>query len=459
MRSEEGDSLPAPALRTSAFTLPPFPEAPQIVLTWLLRLRWLAAVGQVLAIAFTAALLGLRPPAWPVAGAIAATLLSQVFVRMWSHRRRVPGWVVPGILALDVGLLTVLLYCTGGPENPFRILYLVHVAMAVVVLGFGWTWLIVGLAAGCYGALYFWHLPLMPPGRALPPGVREVGDWMAVVLVSVLIAYFIGRVIRALRDRERERDAELAAARERAGRNEQLASLTTLAAGAAHELGSPLGTIAIVAKELQNDLAGLGRPDAVEDARLIRQEVDRCRTILDRMRVDIVEEGHHERSPVSVAELVDWVRADLGREQAAALRVEVPPDAALPATPARAVRQALVVMLNNAFDATREVVGEAGGGDRPVTLRVGRNDGHVEFAVDDAGGGMTPEVLRRAGEPFFTTKPPGSGMGLGLYLVRLVAEKYGGSFRMTSTLGRGTRATLELPYDVRADDGKARQRG
>ncbi len=89
--------------------------------------------------------------------------------------------------------------------------------MAVVVLGFGWTWLIVGLAAACYGALCFWHLPLMPPGRVLPPGVREVGDWSAVVLVSVLIAYFIGRVIRALRDRERERDAELAAARELVG--------------------------------------------------------------------------------------------------------------------------------------------------------------------------------------------------------------------------------------------------
>ena len=430
------------SLPTSQFRPPTSLDEPQIVLTWLLRLRWLAVVGQVLAVLVAVAVLDLEPPAWPVAGVIGATVLSQGVVRFWTRRRPdgapPPGWLVPGILIFDVGLLTVLLYCTGGPENPFRVLYLVHVGMSVVALGFGWTWLIVGLAATCYGALYFWHLPLMPAGRVLPPLVRAVGDWSAVVLVSVLIAYFIGRVTRALRQRERE----LATARERAAKNEQLASLTTLAAGAAHELGSPLGTIAVVAKELQNDLDKLGRTEAAEDARLIRQEVDRCRSILDRMRVDILEEGHHERSPVTVAELVALVRQDLGGEHAAALRVEVSADAALPATPARAVRQALVVLLNNAFDASP-------GRQDAVMLRVGRVDGQVEFAVTDRGGGMAEDVLRRAGEPFFTTKPPGAGMGLGLFLVRLVAEKYGGSFRMSSVVGEGTRATLQLPDDVR----------
>ncbi len=429
----------------SPHALPTFQDEPQIVLTWLLRLRWLAVVGQVLAVASTAALLGLRPPLWPVAGVIGAAILSQGVVRFWSHRPRVPGWVVPAVLVLDVGLLTVLLYCTGGPQNPFRVLYLVHVGMAVVALGAGWTWLIVALAAGCYGALYFWSLPLVPLGRELPAAVRGAGDWTAVVLVSVLIAYFIGRVTRALRERERE----LAAAQVRAGRNEQLASLTTLAAGAAHELGSPLGTIAVVAKELQNELARLGQSDAVEDAALIRREVDRCRSILERMRVDIADDGHHERPPVSVSALVEQVRADLSEEHGAALRVDLPAGAALPATPARAVRQALVVLLNNAFDAVAEANGAANGHAGGVTLRVGRGGGHVEFLVEDRGAGMADDVLRRAGEPFFTTKPPGSGMGLGLYLVRLVADKYGGSFRMTSTVGRGTVATLELPDDVR----------
>ena len=441
-----GREAAASALPPAHCHLPTSPEEPLIVLTWLTRLRWIAVVGQVLAVAVSVALLGLRPPVWPIVAVVAVTVGSDAAAMAWvragrARRAAPPSWIVPGLLLLDVALLTVLLYCTGGPDNPFCVLYLVHVAMAVTVLGLGWTWGVVGVAAACYGGLFFAHRPLLPDGRQLPTGVREAGEWAAVVLVAALIAYFIGRVTRALRQRERE----LASARDRAARNEQLASLTTLAAGAAHELGSPLGTIAVVAREIEVGLSD--RPDAADDARLIRREVDRCRSILDRMRVDIVEEGHHDPaggSAVTVDELVALVRHDLDDDQAALLRVERSADAALPSAPAKAVRQALGVLVRNAFDAAPNGDPARAG----VTLTVRRRDGRVSFAVEDRGTGMPDDVLRRAGEPFFSTKPPGAGMGLGLYLVRLVADKYGGTFQISSTPNVGTRAVLTLPDDA-----------
>src|SRR4051812_35367187 len=157
------------------------------------------------------------------------------------RRRRPLQGLVQILLLLDVGSLTALLYFTGGASNPFSVLYLVHVVMAVTLLGSAWTWLVMLLASACYAALFVWYVPLTGP-VPIPPHILGVGHWLALALVAVLIAVFIGRVEGLLRERE----SELVDMRERVTRNEQLAALTTLAAGAAHELNTPLGTIAVV---------------------------------------------------------------------------------------------------------------------------------------------------------------------------------------------------------------------
>lgn len=254
------------------------------------------------------------------------------------------------------------------------------------------------------------------------------------MLVGVLIAYFIGRIRAALQQRE----LELTAAREQAARNEHLAVLTTLAAGAAHELGTPLGTIAVVARELEVESQKLSSDSPMaDDARLIRQEVDRCRRIIDRMRVDSIETLRRSNTPIAISELLKGIVDDVKLGEEKRLTIVCDPNLQTVLAPLHIVQQAVTVLIRNAFDASPA--------DGRVELSIERRDGFVVFAVTDQGTGMADDVIRRAGQPFFTTKDPGKGMGLGLFLVRLVAERAGGRFVLNSKPGVGTRSELHLP--------------
>ena len=233
-------TAPTPVIDSARIVLAS--NEPQIALSALCRLRWLAVVGQIAATCVAIFALKLQVPVIPVAGVILFTAASNAGIALGMRLGRPRVWLVQAVLMADVLALTTLLYFTGGARNPFSVLYLVHVAMAVIAVGSAWTWVIVSLAAACYGLLFAWYVPLEM--RALPDWVMGTGHWVALVLVSVLIAAFIGQIEHSLRQRE----LELAEVREQAGRNERLASLTTRAAGAAHELNTPLGTIALAAK-------------------------------------------------------------------------------------------------------------------------------------------------------------------------------------------------------------------
>jgi two-component system sensor histidine kinase RegB len=425
------------ASASKAWTTPdlarPTAQETQIVLRWLVRLRWLAAAGQTLATLVAVFILKLKLPLAAIESIVLLTLASNIVLHFWTTRQApaAPPWLVPSILILDVCLLTALLICGGGPSNPFSALYLVHVAMAVVTLDDNWPWLVVATTAACYGFLFLW--PYSHPLH-LSPESAAAADWVALVLVAIVIVYFVGRTTRSLRRREKE----LADARERAGRNEQLAALTTLAAGAAHELNTPLSTIAVVARELEVQSQQLPAADALgKDAQLIRREVDRCQVILGRMRVDVLQGEWRKRTPLPPAEFVSALLAELDPGMRADLKLECATNMPNIELPVRAVQQTIAILLDNAVDASP--------GGKGVRLCIYPRNSHIIFEVRDQGPGMSEEVARRAGEPFFTTKPPGKGMGLGLFLARLVAEKLGGSLKLQSLPGEGTCATLELP--------------
>jgi two-component system sensor histidine kinase RegB len=413
-------------------------SAPELVLRWLVPLRFLAAAGQLGAITLAAFGLALPLPYAALTAVPAFTVLSNLALRSVRVPPARARSLAAGVLVLDTLLFTLLLHWSGGPDNPFSAIYAIHVAMASMLGSTGATWLVASLSAAGYAFLFwwhepqhFWHAPLTPD---IPVQLHALGMWVAVAVVAVVITYFIGRITQTLRQRE----AELRRIGDLAARNARLASLTTLAAGAAHELGSPLGTIAVVARDIEREaVLTEGLEPLAEDARLLRSEVERCRAILERMSggaAAVAAEASPSLGPEDVARVLG--PAELGD---AASRIDVavdaPPGESLGG---RGDFAAIVLpLVRNAIDASPP-------GAR-IRVEVGCAGGRVRVCVRDAGHGMSPEVLERAGEPFFTTRPPGRGTGLGLFVVRLHAERLGGTLQHASTPGSGTTARVEWP--------------
>lgn len=403
---------------------------------WLLRLRWWAAAGQALVVIAVQVALPVELPLLWLFGLLGLSVASIVVSSFWAkrHPAPTPAWT-GGIMAFDVVLLTAMLYLTGGPSNPFSFLYLVHIALAAVVLPVAWTWGLADFSLSCFGFLFWDHVPLRLVGHEGHhfEHLHLQGMWVAFGVAAVFIVYFVQRVTRALAARE----AELALIREATARDQRLASLATMAAGAAHELATPLSTIAVVSKELERSLDGQGSAALREDVALIRQQVQRCRTILDRMAADAGASSGESLLPTTAEDLVKEALdglPDRGRVQ-----VEITPavKAQVVTAPQRAVAQAVRGLLKNALEAS------PAGASVALTVR-GEGPAWI-LEVKDQGPGMLPEVLSRVGEPFFTTKAPGAGMGLGLFLGRAVLERLGGRIELRSTPGHGSVATLVLP--------------
>jgi len=419
----------------------------EINFAWLIRLRWAAIAGQavtILAVRFGMDIdLPLAQLLLLVGAAIGSNVVAIAAARAVTPRE---SWLL-AVMALDVLIFSGLLYLTGGPLNPFSFLYLVSIALAAITLRAAATWALVLLSLVCSAVLFAAHHPLPMGGdHARHMALHLQGMWVALGVSAAFIVYFLLRVRRALERHERELDAARAAAQ----RQERLASLATLAAGAAHELLTPLSTIAVIAGDLQRDLAQPGASArAVEDARLVRAEVERCRAIIERMRADAGDTAGEGFAAVPVAALVETAVGGAA-DTRVAVRPEIAPAVVdrLLTVPPRAVGQALAALIENAQQASPP-------GD-DVVLRVGRAGDRIHFEIRDHGAGMPADVLARVGEPFFTTKPAGRGMGLGVFLARAVADRLGGAVTITSAPGTGTSVVFALPLDQTAPEAQAR---
>ncbi len=421
-------------------------EAQRINLEWLVRLRWFAVAGQLLTVLLVSWGLRFKLPLGSLFVLLALEAASNIACIVWARRKRVVrNWALGLVIGFDVLILTALLYLTGGPSNPFSFLYLMHIALAAVVLPAGYIWGLVALSLGCFALLFF--LPEWLPeqmqthlSHADQMRMHMQGMWIAFALAAVFITYFVTRVRQSLGERE----SELARARVLASQSEKLASLATLATGAAHELSTPLSTIAVVAKELERAMISAQLGAAAEDAQLIRREVERCREILQRMAADAGAASDSDNEPLRVRELLDRVMDGLGSNLPVQLEVETAIADSVLRAPAQATAQALRAVLKNALQASEHA--------SPVRVSARTQQGRCLLEVQDFGSGMSPEILSRAGEPFFTTKGPGDGMGLGLFLARAVVERAGGSVTLDSKPGAGTTAALVLPFATSASN-------
>jgi two-component system sensor histidine kinase RegB len=369
---------------------------------------------------------------------LAAAICRTSIAALIHWRGGAPAWMAGLSLGADAALLTGLLDITGGPFNPFIVMYAVYIWLAVVttppvsatavtaVSLAGFSWLVIDHLQ--VGALEHHRLNDFP--------THLFTMWLSGTAVAELVALYITRAHLTLADRQRSLDEASA----RAVRSERLAALTALAAGAAHELSTPLATIAVAARELDRSACKLVEQGPVvatlrDDARLIRTEVDRCQVILDGMSGRANSATAGTTTAVPAPALAQLAQSRLPADQQARLEVEITDGVGLPAANGPELAQALSALLKNAFDAS-------GPADR-VRLRFTPRGSMVAIEVHDHGSGMSPEARSRAGEPFYTTKEPGRGLGLGLFLTRTLAERTGGSLRFEGTAG--TIAILEVP--------------
>ncbi|HPH68105.1 MAG TPA: ATP-binding protein [Kofleriaceae bacterium] len=421
------------------------PERTAVNVHWLVRLRWAQIAGQAGTVAVAHFVLGMSLPLAPLSALITVALVSNILIELRyvtgaaAQQRVVDDWQIAVIMALDISLLTGLLYLTGGPHNPFGLLYVVQIALAAVALRAMWTWTLVGFSFLGFGILLLGYRPLK-----MSPNLDTIGTWVAIGVASAFVVQFLLRITSALS----QRDRELADARYLAARQERLASLATMAAGAAHELSTPLGTVALAAKELERALQNKERTVPAEelaaDARLIREQVGRCRVILDQMAqgAGTVGEG---LATCTVRELVDDILQGVRMRPAVEAQIASEAEDTLVRLPRVAVAQSLRSLVTNGQDAA---VAAAPGEPPAVVVNVERRQGRLVIRIVDRGVGMPKDVLARIGEPFFTTKSPGQGMGLGMFLARAVIEGVGGSLSHESSAEKGTTARVELPVDA-----------
>jgi two-component system, sensor histidine kinase RegB len=403
-------------------------HAHHVNIAWLVRLRWLVWSGHVGLTLWATAGLGIRIPIGWVTAIVLLGLGSNLALWAWLRRtgRTGPGLILAVMLA-DTVLQTGYFFLTGGPFNPFTTLYLVNLVLGTLVLTRAQQWIQLGASFFAFASL-FWLERLAPDSLRLPNHAEMMrlhlgGMLVAFAVAAAFIVSFMHRVHTALK----ARDAELEVAR-------KLAALTTLAAGAAHELATPLGTIALISKELEHTLGRLPAPQTcLEDVKLVRQQVDRCRDILHGMSGASGEVAGEAMVRFSASSWMSDAVAELPERH----RVTLAPSEDEVRGPRAALTQALKNLVKNGLEATPPPGG--------VSVRSRREGGALVVEVADQGAGVPASVLARIGEPFFTTREPGRGMGLGVFLARTLAEQLGGTLAMESAEGRGTLVRLVIP--------------
>jgi two-component system sensor histidine kinase RegB len=396
----------------------PGPPTWSVRLDTLVRLRWLALAGQVAAVVFVDRALGFELPSLTCSILIAISALLNLFLKLrYPANLRIDQWPAFALLAFDVLQLGGLLYLTGGLQNPFALLLLVPVIVSATTLPPLPTILLGAAVAGVASILFAGHMMLpWRPGGILPvPLEYEIGVWVALNSACAFTGVYAFRVAEEARQLARALGAtELALAQE-----QHLSALDGMAAAAAHELGTPLATIALVAKELQRELPP-GSPQA-EDIALLTSQSQRCRDILGRLTsLSDPSDQHLSRLPLS--HLIDEV-AEPYRAFAARIVVE-PPRGEGPEPVGRrnpAVIQGLVNLLENAVDFAE---GE-------VTISTEWTETEVTITIADDGPGFAPGIMERIGEPYLTTRDEAGssqagGLGLGFFIAKTLLGRSGG---------------------------------
>ena len=408
----------------------------------LVRLRWLAVIGQTTAVLVVYLGLDFELPIWACLAVIALAAWLNVALRLrFSMTQRVEPDRAAWLLAFDIAELAILLFLTGGLENPFAFLFLGPVLLSATALPPRLTVMLGGFAAACATVLIFVHYPL--PWDAdqpleLPP-IYTMGVWLSLLLAIG----FIGAYAWQLTEEARQLADALAATELVLAREQHLSQLDGLAAAAAHELGTPLSTITVIAKEIEREMA----PDSphADDVKLLREQAQRCRGILGKLTQLSASDEPFGRTPLSA--LIEEIVAP-HRNFGVAIKVALAPhDAAEPVGRRNPViLYGLGNLLENAVDFARERV--------DVTADWSAEE--IALTINDDGPGFAPEIMDRIGEPYVTGRRhlrhsvdvEAGGLGLGLFIAKTLLERSGAKLVFANRPARG--ASVRVRWE-RAD--------
>jgi two-component system, sensor histidine kinase RegB len=386
----------------------------------LVRLRWLAVIGQALAVLVVYWGLDFELPVWACLAMIALAAWLNIAMRArFPPRQRLEPERAAWLLAFDTTEIAVLLFLTGGLQNPFSLLFLGPVLISATALPPRLTLLLGTFAIACATVLMFLHYPLpwdSDPPLELPP-VYVTGIWFSILLAIAFIGLHAWQVTE---DSRRLADA-LAATELVLAREQHLSQLDGLAAAAAHELGTPLATITLIAKELQ--LAIKPGSEHADDVRLLNEQARRCRAILGKL-TELSSGDPFDRMKLST--LIEEVVAP-HRNFGIAISVAAKASEAAEPVGGRnpAVLYGLGNLVENAVDFARE----------RVDVAAVWSEQTVSVTISDDGPGFAPEILDRIGEPYVTTQRQtrrkidgeqsevASGLGLGCFIAKTLLER------------------------------------
>lgn len=408
----------------------------RITLRTLIRIRWIAVIGQFATVTLVHFGLGFPLPLGPVLAAVGASvLLNLVAMAQRGGHLRLADRDAALYLGYDMLQLTLLLYLTGGLANPFAILLLAPMTVGAAILSRYCVVILTGLNLVCITVLALWHFPLpWPEGMPTFAPLYAFGVWLALTVSSIFISGYVARVA----DEARRFADALAASQVALAREQRLGALGALAAAAAHELGSPLGTIAVVAKELARDLPSEG--PIAEDILLLQSQVMRCREILAELARKPEADGGDPFERLALSALVE-AAATPHRSGHVDFAIQRLPDGAEEPVVRRSPE--IIHGLGNYIQNAHQFA------ERRVTVAATWDSDRVTVAVMDDGPGFPANLLSRIGEPYLSARGERAGhMGLGIFIAQTLLEKTGATVSYSNNRSGGARVVVRWTRSI-----------
>lgn len=422
----------------------------RVRLRTLTNLRWMAAFGQT--VALFVVYFGFQynlPMAACLTCVVFSATLNIILALRYQPNHRLTNREATIYLAIDVLQLAALLYLTGGIANPFALMFVAPVVIAASTLNLGNTMILGAIALLAASVISVVHEPLPWHGQLELPALYQAGLWVSLVLGLGFTSVYAWRIA----SEGARLSAGLAATQLALAREQRLSTIGALATAAAHELGTPLGTIAVVAHELERTLPA-GSPEA-QDARLLRSQAERCRMILMKLaRPDEPMLGGTARLPICA--LLDDLADQYRDEELEIVITAAPGDRDVPQPQvwrAPELLHGIGNIIENAADFARS----------RIRIEASWDNDRLKVSVEDDGPGFAPDIIERIGEPYTTSRPsksaPGDtemnppaaktgkqeGMGLGFFIAKTLLEQTGGSVKAINPPGGGARVSVSWP--------------